>query len=117
MIDDPSLLVNTQTVAEPEFLTATVAAIKSTGVTLEFPGTDEAGDKVYKCIAGAPIKVGDRVVLIPDSGTYVVVGRLSGKPGGEWKIPELSSSATLASAITWINAITSALESLGMITR
>lgn len=117
MIDDPSLIVNTQNLAEPEFLTATVGAVKSTGVTLKFPGAAEAGNKVYKCIAGAPIKVGDRVVLIPDSGTYVVVGRLAGKPGGGWNIPELESSATLASAITWINAITSALEGLGMITR
>lgn len=117
MIDDPSLIVNAQNLAEPEFLTATVGAVKSTGVTLKFPGEDEAGDKVYKCIAGAPIKAGDRVVLIPDSGTHVVVGRLSGKPGGGWNIPELGSSATLASAITWINAITSALEGLGMITR
>ena len=117
MIDDPSLIVNTQDLGEPEFLTATVGAIRSSGVTLEFPGADEAGDKVYKCIAGAPIKAGDRVVLIPDSGTYVVVGRLSGKPGGGWNIPALASSATLASAITWINAITSALEGLGMITR
>lgn len=117
MIDDPSLIVNTQDLAEPEFLTATVGAVRNSGVTLKFPGEDEAGDKVYKCIAGAPIKVGDRVVLIPDSGTHVVVGRLSGKPGGGWNIPELESSATLASAITWINAITSALEGLGMITR
>lgn len=117
MIDDPSLIVNAQNLAEPEFLTATVGAVRNTGVTLKFPGEDEAGDKVYKCIAGAPIKVGDRVVLIPDSGTHVVVGRLSGKPGGGWNIPELESSATLASAITWINAITSALEGLGMITR
>lgn len=117
MIDDPSLIVNAQNLSEPEFLTATVAAVRNTGVTLKFPGEDEASDKVYKCIAGAPIKVGDRVVLIPDSGTHVVVGRLAGKPGGGWNIPELESSATLASAITWINAITSALEGLGMITR
>ena len=49
MINDPSLIVNTQNLAAPEFSTATVAAIKNTGLTLIFPGQTEASQKTYKC--------------------------------------------------------------------
>lgn len=72
MINDPSLIVNTQNLAEPEFLTATVAAIKNTGLTLIFPGQTEASQKTYKCNSAYNFCPGMRVRVKYDSGTYLV---------------------------------------------
>lgn len=116
MINDPSLIVNTQNLAEPEFLTATVAAVKNTGVTLKFPGESNAGSKQYRCVVGAPIKVGDRVLLLKDSGTYVVLGALGGAPGRIWNWNKCPANASVATAVTWINSILDALADMGIST-
>lgn len=116
MIDDPSLIVNTQNLAEPKFLTATVAAVKNTGVTLKFPGESNAGSKQYRCVVGAPIKVGDRVLLLKDSGTYVVLGALGGAPGRIWNWNKCPADASVATAVKWINSILDALAAMGIST-
>lgn len=72
MIDDPSLIVNTQDLAEPEFLTATVGAVKLTGLTLIFPGQTEASQKTYRCNSAYNFCPGMRVRVKYDSGTYLV---------------------------------------------
>lgn len=55
-----------------EFLTAVIGAVNADGVTLIFPGEEEAGEKNYKCNAAVKLKAGDRVKVIKDSGTYLV---------------------------------------------
>lgn len=55
-----------------EFLTAVVGAVNTDGVTLIFPGEDEAGEKNYKCNAAVKLSAGDRVKIVKDSGTYLV---------------------------------------------
>lgn len=55
-----------------EFLTAVIGAVNAEGVTLIFPGEEEAGEKNYKCNAAVKLKAGDRVKVIKDSGTYLV---------------------------------------------
>ena len=72
MIDDPSLIVNAAEEETPEFITAKIGAIRSDGVTLIFPGEEDASEKVYKCKTGVKLKVGDRVKVCADSGTYLV---------------------------------------------
>lgn len=72
MIDDPSLIVNTDDEETPEFITAKIGEIRSDGVTLIFPGEEDASEKVYKCNTGVRLKVGDRVKVCADSGTYLV---------------------------------------------
>lgn len=72
MIDDPSLIVNAAEEETPEFITAKIGEIRSDGVTLIFPGEEDASEKVYKCNTGVRLKVGDRVKVCADSGTYLV---------------------------------------------
>lgn len=72
MIDDPSLIVNTEAEETPEFITATIGEIRTDGVTLVFPGEEDASEKVYKCNSGVKLRAGDRVKVCADSGTYLV---------------------------------------------
>lgn len=51
---------------------ATIAAIYDDGVTLKFDGMDAPTEKHYQTNAFVVFKVGDRVRVIKDSGTYVV---------------------------------------------
>ena len=51
---------------------ATIAAIYDDGVTLKFDGMDTPTEKRYQTNAFVVFKVGDRVRIIKDSGTYVV---------------------------------------------
>lgn len=61
------------------FLLGTVASVSTThGVRIQIDGQDVAMSKYYKMLltgAGAP-SVGDRVVIMKHSGTYVVLGRI-----------------------------------------
>lgn len=72
--------------ASAEIRMATVAEIFEDGITLIFDGQEEATDKHYKCNTSAIFAVGDRVMLDPESGTYVVAYAV-GDPasGGEEK--------------------------------
>lgn len=72
MIDDPSLIVNTEAEETPEFITAVIGEIRTDGVTLVFPGEEDASEKVYKCNSGVKLRAGDRVKVCADSGTYLV---------------------------------------------
>lgn len=60
-----------------EFFLATVANKNSEGVTLIFDGQEDATQKRYKMLASLmPPLVGDRVVVMKQSGTYIVLGRI-----------------------------------------
>ena len=61
----------------PEFLLATIASTSNSGITLIFDGQTAASQKAYKNISNMdPYKVGDRVVVMKLSGTYVILGSL-----------------------------------------
>lgn len=51
---------------------AKIAAIYDDGVTLIFDGMEEATQKRYQTNSFVVFKVGDRVRVIKDSGTYIV---------------------------------------------
>lgn len=57
---------------KPIFLLATVAAVEPEGLQLLLDGEEEAGEKLYKCANNVLFRVGDRVKLTEDSGTYMV---------------------------------------------
>lgn len=116
MTDMENLLTETSTAEKPQFATATVAARGDNGVTLKFPGESNAGSKQYRCVVGAPIKVGDRVLLLKDSGTYVVLGALGGAPGRIWNWNKCPADASVATAVKWINSILDALADMGIST-
>ena len=88
----------------PTFATATVTEVAANGLKLKFPGEETGGAKVYPCNAGCSFEVGDRVVVYPDSGTYIVMFPL-GAPGSKiqngippsdgvlWHVPMVSGYA------------------------
>lgn len=87
------------------------------GVRLRFDGEEEAGSKYYKTRAYLRVDVGDRVVVTPCSGTYVVdyvVGLPSPSLSKMNKCPT-ESNATAALCANWINAIITALAKQGVI--
>lgn len=51
---------------------ATVAGVYNDGLSLRFDGEDTPSEKHYQCNSFVVFKVGDRVRIIEDSGTYVV---------------------------------------------
>lgn len=54
---------------------------ENTEVTLLLDGTDAPTQKYYKALTGAwPLAPDDRVIVLKMSGTYVVVGKIGGKP-------------------------------------
>ena len=51
---------------------ATIGAVYEDGVSLIFDGEEEPTEKHYLCNTSAFFSAGDRVKILPDSGTYVV---------------------------------------------
>lgn len=51
---------------------ATIGDVYEDGVSLIFDGQDSATEKHYKCNTSVMFSPGDRVKILPDSGTYVV---------------------------------------------
>ena len=65
------------------FLLAAVYSVNpdNSAVTLLLDGTDSPTQKYYKALTGAwPLVPDDRVIVLKMSGTYVVVGKIGGKP-------------------------------------
>ena len=65
-----------------EIRLATVAEVLEDGLRLQFDGSDEATNKVYKCNTSCIFAVGDRVKVTKSSGTYLV-DYVIGAPGSE----------------------------------
>lgn len=101
---------------EAEFYLATVGDLTSSGVTLIFDGQTEPTTKRFKCLAsgrGSPF-AGQRVVVMKQSGTYIVLGMLT---SGQLytNVNKLASGSSLATTITRFNSLISALVNKGII--
>ena len=95
---------------KPIFLLATVIAVEPEGLQLLLDGEEEAGEKLYKCANNVLFKVGDRVKLTEDSGTFMVDYAL-GLPMERVLIPEggtdgqvLAKDGSDAFTLKWVNA-------------
>lgn len=53
---------------------ALITAIGSGGVSVQFEGEDTASDKTYTVVQSYHPTLGDRVVMLNISGTYIVLG-------------------------------------------
>lgn len=53
---------------------ASITAIGSGGVSVRFEGEDTASDKTYTVVQSYRPTLGDRVVMLNISGTYIVLG-------------------------------------------
>lgn len=86
---------------------ATVSAVDTSGVQLVFDGESQSSGKVYACNAGMTYKVGDRVKVTKDGGSYVVdyvVGdpgsRTPEGGGGSTSVNRLVNGTYIASLLT-----------------
>ena len=104
-MDELLLSGATENLGGPEFLLATVASTSNSGITLIFDGQTAASQKAYKNISNMdPYKVGDRVVVMKLSGTYVVLGSLKTSAFPVWKTTSLSDIITAASGFSITDA-------------
>ena len=61
------------------FLLATVKSVASSGITIQLDGDDTPLGKRYKWIStGTSLSVNDRVLVLKNSGTYIIIGKLLG---------------------------------------
>ena len=77
-------------IEEPDYTVAEVAGVYSDGLTLIFPGSEEASEKHYKCNADVVYQVGDRVKITKDGDTYIVeyiIGNPAEEPADTHGIP------------------------------
>ena len=88
---------------------ATVAEVTNDGVRLQFDGSDEATEKVYKCNSSCMFAQGDRVKVTKHSGTYLVDYVIGGPGEAGHGIPSggssgqvLAKSSNANYAVTWL---------------
>lgn len=116
ILDNPAPAEDEHPAGQAEFYLGTVTGWNtSTGVKVQLDGQDQAMTKGYKMMQVCrPLHVGARVVLMKQSGTYIVLGEVSA-PTVYYHPANLSSSATLADVITRCNTILDILRNAGII--
>ena len=99
-----------------EFYLATVTAYASTGVKILLDGQSEAMTKRYKMLqVGRPVAIGERVIVMKMSGTYVVIGAVS-NPISKSTIIDLPTNNTSVSLVSSrVNQILQWMRNQGMI--
>lgn len=61
------------------FLLATVKSVASSGITIQLDGDDTPLKKRYSWIStGTSLEANDRVLVLKNSGTYVIIGKILG---------------------------------------
>lgn len=99
---------------ETEIVLGTVVSRSSEGAIITLDGNDEPLQKPYKTMrCGHSLAEGDRVVIIKQSGTYIVCGKIS-SPQLKYYLDPLPTSATLADVITKVNQIGTILKSIDL---
>ena len=101
---------------DTEFYLGTVSTWSSSnGVEITLDGQSAHMTKRFKMLlTGRPLPLGSRVVVMKQSGTYIVLGQIS-NPVGYNTIPDLPSNATTANIISKINSLLAALRTQGVI--
>lgn len=101
---------------EAEFYIGTVKSwSNATGVCIQLDGQDAPMTKRYKMMLMCrPLKVGSRVVVMKQSGTYIVLGEIS-LPNSYKAITTLASNATLTATVLKVNEIINWMVTQGMV--
>lgn len=101
---------------ETSFYLATVYSWNNTdGMRITLDGESEPSTKSYKVMYMCrPLHAGARVVVMKQSGTYIVLGEI-GLPTTWKKIENLSYTATDVNIISKINEIIATLRTQGMV--
>lgn len=87
----------------PEYSFATIGDVYDDGISLIFPGAEEASEKHYRANLYCKFAKGQRVYLAKDSGTYVVLFPI-GIPGSEEVKADSAKTATKADSATTANS-------------
>lgn len=87
----------------PEYSFATIGDVYDDGISLIFPGAEEASEKHYRANLYCKFAKGQRVYLAKDSGTYVVLFPI-GVPGSEEVKADSAKTATKADSATTANS-------------
>lgn len=78
-----------------EFYLATVTSRTSAGLRIKLDGQDSGSTKAYsQMYTCRSLQVGDRVVVMKQSGTYIVLGMISSSPQNRRYINKLSGTST-----------------------
>lgn len=98
-----------------EFFLATVVSWQNaTGVIVKLDGMDSAMTKPFKMMLMCrPLPVGARVVVMKQSGTYIVLGEVS-LPNSRKKMDNLAAGADLATTVSKVNEIINWMVTQGM---
>ena len=91
-----------EAIKEPEaanYSFAVIGEVYEDGVSLIFPGSEEASEKHYKANLYCKFKAGQRVYIAKDSGTYIALFPV-GKPGSEDIVADTATSAENADALS-----------------
>lgn len=112
------ILHQEQAKADPLLLGTVVAYDTTKGVRIQLDGEATAGDKYYRSRKGLIAAVGDRIVLAPISGSYVVLGAV-GLPARKYNMNQCptGSNATAENCANWINTIIKALTEQGLMSK
>lgn len=115
---DQIVLHQEQTKESPLMLGTVVAYDTAKGVRIQMDGEETPGTKYYKSRKGLITAVGDRVVLAPISGSYVVLGTV-GVPARKYNMNQCptGSNATAANCANWINTLIEALAAQGLMSK
>lgn len=115
LIDNPSTQ-GEDLGGDTEFYLGTVSSWNvDTGIKVKLDGQDQAMQKGYKMMQVCrPLHVGARVIVMKQSGTYIVLGEIS-NPTVYYSPANLAASATLEQVITRCNLILSIMRNAGII--
>jgi len=99
-----------------EFYLGTVTAWSNdTGVAVKLDGASAAMTKRYKMMYMCrPLHVNSRVVVMKQSGTYIVLGEI-GNPNSWKNITNLADSASTADIIAKVNEILAWMRTQGIL--
>lgn len=97
------------------FLGTVVSWNTNTGVKITLDGQDQAMQKGYKMMQVCrPLHAGARVIVMKQSGTYIVLGEVS-NPTLYYNPSNLATTATLEQVITRCNLILTIMRNAGII--
>ena len=86
-----------------------------TGVAIKLDGQDQAMTKRFKMMYMCrPLKINSRVVVMKQSGTYIVLGEI-GNPNSWKSLDDLANNASTADIISKINSLLAWLRTQGIL--
>lgn len=107
MSDNVFLITDTEEKQGCDFYLATVTAVSSNGIKFQLDGQSSAMEKEYKQLnTGKTLSVDDRVVVMKQSGTYIVLGKFSYDNSGggaepSTTVPAMDGTASTGSETTY----------------